>query len=264
MQDLDGRVAVVVGASGGLGRTIAIALARLGAELVITSRNSVHLDRTAALILEETGRTALVVSTDVTIAADVEALKEQTVARFGAATILVNAAGDFGPLDLVVDSDPEEWTRTLLVNTVAPYLTCRAFARGMIENGWGRIVNVSSAASLYPPISHNSAYATSKVALNRMTRCLAVELDGTGVTANVIHPGSLKTEMWSDIRRKVAALPTGETALAAWVELVERTGGDALSRAADVVVRLVSDEGREINGQFCWPEGALEEPVPSW
>jgi NAD(P)-dependent dehydrogenase (short-subunit alcohol dehydrogenase family) len=264
VQQLDGRVALVVGASRGLGRAIAAALAGLGADLVLTSRDAAELAATAALILEQTGRAAVVVPADSTVAGDVEELKRSALACFGPPAILVNAAGCFGPLDLVVDSDPEDWTRTLLVNTVAPYLTCRAFAGGMVESGWGRIVNVSSAASLYPPIAHNSAYATSKVALNQMTRCLAAELTGTGVTANVIHPGSLKTEMWADIRRKVAALPAGRTPLEGWVDRVEQTGGDPMSRAVDVVVRLVDDAASAINGQFCWPEDALEPPVPSW
>jgi NAD(P)-dependent dehydrogenase (short-subunit alcohol dehydrogenase family) len=74
----------------------------------------------------------------------------------------------------------------------------------MVDAGWGRIVNVSSAAALAPPGPLNSAYATSKVALNQLTRQLAAELVGTGVTANVIHPGEVKTEMWADIRDKAS------------------------------------------------------------
>lgn len=264
MQVLDGKVAVVVGASRGLGRAIAARLAELGADVVVASRDRDDLEATAAGLLEQTGRVALVVPVDATVRAGVDALRAQTVERFGSASILVNAAGIFGPLELIAHSDPIEWTRTLQVNTVAPYLTCRAFVGDMIERGWGRIVNVSSAASLYPPIPHNSAYVTSKVALNQMTRCLAAELDGTGVTANVIHPGSLKTEMWSDIRHKIAALRISGTPLAEWVEFVESTGGDPMSRATDLVVRLVAEAAAPINGHFYWPDDTLEAPVSSW
>ena len=96
----------------------------------------------------------------------------------------------------------------------------------MIDAGWGRIVNVTSAASLHPPGPLNSAYATAKVALNQLTRHLAAEIAGTGVTANVIHPGDVKTDMWADIRDRVAVMgpeaeplsrsgPTGSTRPAA-------------------------------------------------
>ena len=90
-----------------------------------------------------------------------------------------------------------------MVNTAGAYLTCRAFVPGMLAAGWGRIVSLSSAASLGAPGLLDSAYSTSKAALNRLTRHLAAELEGTGVAAAVIHPGSVKTEMWADIRTKV-------------------------------------------------------------
>ena len=80
-----------------------------------------------------------------------------------------------------------------MINTVGSYLISRAFLSGMVGEGWGRIINLSSAASLGTPGPLTSAYATSKVALNQFTRHLASELDGTGVTANVVHPGDVKT-----------------------------------------------------------------------
>ena len=80
----------------------------------------------------------------------------------------------------------------MMVNMVSHYLTCRAFVGGMIDQGWGRIVNVTSANALHPPGPLHSAYATSKAALNHFTRHLAAEVKGTGVTANVIHPATSK------------------------------------------------------------------------
>lgn len=131
--------------------------------------------------------------------------------------------GDLGPIQRIAESDPAAWLQALLINTIAPYLVCRAFVGRMIAQGWGRIVNVSSAASLDPPGGLNSAYATSKVALNHFTRHLAAELSGSGVTANVIHPGDVKTEMWADIRKQVTAMGPEADGYRNWVQWVEET-----------------------------------------
>ncbi len=125
-------------------------------------------------------------------------------------TILVNAAGIFGPIARVVDGDPQAWLDTIAIDLGGPYLCSRAFLPGMLREGFGRIISLSSAASLHPPGGFNSAYGTAKVALNQFTRHLAAELEGTGVTANVIHPGDVKTEMWADIRDQVAGVPGRE------------------------------------------------------
>ena len=260
---LEGKVAVVTGASRGLGQAVAVALAKRGANVVIAARTLAGLEETAALIAGRTQQDALVVAADIGRVSDVEHLRDQTHRRFGDAAILVNAAGIYGPLGPLTESDPAEWIETLTINTVGPYLSCRFFVPAMVEARWGRVVNVSSAASLYPPTAFDSAYATSKTALNRLTRHLAAELEGTGVTANVLHPGSLKTEMWADIRAKLPPIHGRAEALRTWVEMVDRTGGDPLSGAVDLVLELL-DDSSTVNGQFCWPKNALEAPVASW
>jgi NAD(P)-dependent dehydrogenase (short-subunit alcohol dehydrogenase family) len=264
MTDLSGRVAVVVGASRGLGRDLACALAERGANIVLAGRTRASLDETLRLVSSGTGTAALVAPTDVSERGDVDRLRDLTERRFGRADVLINCAGVFGPLRRITQSDPDEWARTLSVNCVGPYLTCRAFAPGMIAGGWGRIVNISSAAPLYPPSAVDSAYATSKAALNRMTRHLAVELAGTGVTANVMHPGSLKTKMWADIESQILDAGDGVEPLREWVEMVEATGGDSTNHAIELVLALVSEEGAETNGRFCWPSGIAEAQLPSW
>jgi NAD(P)-dependent dehydrogenase (short-subunit alcohol dehydrogenase family) len=192
------------------------------------------------------------------------ALGERVRAEVGTPTILVNAAGVFGPIALIQDTDPHDWVRTVLVDGIAPYLTARTFLAGMLEAGWGRIVNVTSAASLHPPGPLNSAYATAKVALNQFTRHLAAEIAGSGVTANVIHPGDVRTDMWADIRDKVATLGPVAEGYASWVRWVDETGGDPPHKAVDLILRLTSDEGGAINGEFNWIDEPLQAPIPSW
>jgi NAD(P)-dependent dehydrogenase (short-subunit alcohol dehydrogenase family) len=184
--------------------------------------------------------------------------------QLGPPSILINAAGIFGPIAMIRDTDPRAWVQTVMIDGIAPYLTARQFAGGMVDAGWGRIVNVTSAASLHPPGPLNSAYGTAKVALNQLTRHLAAEIAGTGVTANVIHPGDVKTDMWKDIRDKVAKLGPEADGFKQWAAWVEETGGDPPEKAVQLVLRLTSDEGADINGQFCWVDDPLQAPIPSW
>lgn len=260
---IEGKVAVVTGASRGLGRNVALGLARQGARVALVARSAQGLREAEDAITRE-GGTALALPADVTSLDAVDKLKRTVVERLGRVDILVNAAGVFGPIQFIQDSDPRLWVETLMVNTVAPYLTCRAFASGMAQKHWGRIINFSSAASLHPPFPLNSAYATSKVALNQFTRTLAMELQGTGVTANVIHPGEVKTEMWADIRDQSAKLGPEGQGYRDWAEWVGRTGGDDPQKAVDLVLRLAGDEAASITGQFLWIEGGLQSPISSW
>lgn len=146
--DLTGRAAVVVGAGRGLGRDLSCALADRGANVVLAGRTLASLDETLGLLGSRTGTEALVTPTDVSDRRDVDRLRDLTERRFGRADVLINCAGVFGPLRRITQSDPDEWARTLAVNCVGPYLTGRAFAPGMIAGGWGRIVNIPSAAPL--------------------------------------------------------------------------------------------------------------------
>jgi NAD(P)-dependent dehydrogenase (short-subunit alcohol dehydrogenase family) len=263
MADEEGRIAVVTGGGRGLGRAVALALAERGARVVAVARSTGQLAETESLAVGSPG-SVTGIAADV---ADVEAvarLRVQVHERFGPPTILVNAAGVFGPIALIRDVDPQEWVRTVMVDAIAPFLTVNAFLSGMLEAGWGRIVNVTSAASLHPPGPLNSAYATGKVALNQLTRHLAAEVAGTGVTANVIHPGDVKTDMWADIRDKAAALGPIAEAYTAWVDWVAETGGDPPHKAVDLVLHLTSDAGGDTNGLFCWVDDPLQAPIPSW
>lgn len=257
------RVAVVTGAGRGLGRGVAVALAGRGHPVVGVARDPAQLAETVDIVRAAGGR---MVSrpTDVADPDAVESLAAFVREQFGPPSILVNAAGIFGPIAMIRDTDPRAWVQTVMIDGIAPYLTSRQFVGDMIDAGWGRIVNVTSAASLHPPGALNSAYATAKVALNQLTRHLAAEVAGTGVTANVIHPGDVKTDMWQDIRDRVAVMGPEAEPYRQWAAWVEETGGDPPSKAVDLVLRLTSDEGADVNGRFCWVDDPLQAPIPSW
>jgi NAD(P)-dependent dehydrogenase (short-subunit alcohol dehydrogenase family) len=262
---LAGKIAVVTGASRGVGRRIAVRLGAHGASVALIARSADGLRETAAEIAAHGSKT-LVLPADLSQPdyPPVESLKAQIVSGLGTPTILINAAGIFGPIALLKDADPAAWLETITINTLSPFLFCRAFVGGMIAAKWGRIVNVTSAAALHPPGPTNSAYGTSKVALNQMTRHLAAELEGTGVTANVIHPGDVKTEMWADIREKIKGMGAEADGYHQWVRWVEQTGGDDPEKSADLVLKLTRDSARHVTGQFLWIENGLQAPIPSW
>jgi NAD(P)-dependent dehydrogenase (short-subunit alcohol dehydrogenase family) len=168
--DLTGKVAVVTGAGRGLGRQAALHLAAHGVAVVVVARNADELRQTEQTI-QHAGGAAWAIPADVSQPEAVEEPKKDVEHLCGLVSILVNAAGTFGPIQRIKDSDANRWVGTFSVNLFGPYLTCRAFVGGMIRNRWGRIINFTSAAALHPPGPLNSAYATSKVALDQFARC---------------------------------------------------------------------------------------------
>lgn len=262
MNRLEGRHALVTGAGRGIGRAIAKGLAAEGALVTLVARSREPLHGLAAEI-QALGGHAVVAAADVSTPEGVASIAAPP--DWPPVGILVNAAGVFGPMRLVAESDTEEWLGTIRTNLFSTYLMCRRYVPGMVAQGWGRVLNVTSAASLHTPGPLNSAYGTSKVAINQLTRHLAAEVAGTGVTANVFHPGEIRTQMFEDIRRGVGQ--AGELAAGnydPWVQWVERTGGDDPRKAVDLVLRVATDERGTPNGEFLWIDDPLQEPIPTW
>jgi len=259
---LEGRHAVVTGAGRGIGRAIAAGLAEEGALVTLVARSREPLEDLASEIQTNGGQASVAVA-DVSTPAGVASIASPP--DWPPVGILVNAAGVFGPMQLIAESDVEQWLATIRTNQFSVYLMCRRFVPGMIDRGWGRVLNVTSAASLHSPGPLNSAYATSKVAINQFTRHLAAELKGTGVTANVFHPGDVRTQMFEDVRagvQQAGALAAGN--YAPWVQWVERTGGDPPRKAVDLVLRVATDERGTPNGEFLWIDEPLQAAIPSW
>ena len=254
------KLALVTGASRGIGRQIALGLADQGHKVIAVSRSA--LDTSGLSATQKSMITSI--TGDVSENSFVEKLQQQVAKEHGVVQILVNAAGVFGPIDLIQNTDHAEWVRTIIIDAIAPYYTVRSFLPGMLNGKWGRIINLTSAASLHPPGPLNSAYGTSKAALNQLTRHLAAEIAGSGVTANVIHPGDVRSDMWGDIKAKAEALGEVGKDYKAWVDWVDQTGGDDPKKAMDLVLKLVSAESDSVNGRFCWIDQPLQAPIPSW
>jgi NAD(P)-dependent dehydrogenase (short-subunit alcohol dehydrogenase family) len=262
-QELLGKIAVVTGAGRGLGQCVAQGLALRGAKVAVVARTQSQVAETAKRI-EADGGQAVGVSADISDVASVERLREDVHSKLGPATILINAAGVFGPIQHVAQSDPERWIETLMINTVGSYLTCRAFVPDMLAADWGRIVNFSSAATLHVPGPLNSAYGASKVALNQFTRHLAAELAGNNITANVIHPGEVKTAMWAAIREEANAQGDEAAGYQQWAASVGDSGGDDPAKALDLVLKIILDPDANHTGKFLWIENGLQTPIASW
>jgi len=258
---LRGRCCVVTGASGGVGAAIATALAGQGARVALLARSRARLQELAAR-LTASGATVLAVACDCSQPEQVEAARVEISRAWGEAAVLVNAAGTCGALATVAEGDPADWIGTLQTNLLGPYLMTRSWLPGMLRNGWGRIINLGSAASLHPPGALTSAYAVSKAALDRFTRQVACEILGSGVTINVIHPGEVQTEMWQAIHDQAAAAGPAAAGLRAWAALVAQTGGDPPEAAAALVLRIIGDA--RLQGRFLWIENGVQEPLPSW
>ena len=263
MQHLVGKVAVITGAGRGIGQRAAVRLARLKVRTALVSRTEMQLQETARLV-EEAGGTSLVVAADLSDVTSLQAIKASVIGELGRPDILINAAGMFGPIELVWKTDPPEWIKTQMINVVGAYLMCHAFVGDMLARGWGRVINVTSAAALHEPGPINSAYGTSKAALNHFTRHLAAEIAGSGVTANVIHPGDVQTDMWAEIRDAAESLGPEANRYREWARWVEQTGGDDPGKASDLIVALLSEKSASINGRFLWIQDGLQSPIPSW
>jgi len=188
---LEGRVAVVTGASRGIGESTARVFAASGADLVLIGRDEGRLNSVAEEI-RNAGRKALISITDVSVKSDVETMVETVAKQFGRADILVNNAGIRGESKLD-DMPEEEWNEVIAVNLTGTFLCCQALAPLMKQNGWGRIINVSSITGHTGGVAGTMPYSASKGGMFSLTKTLARDLAEFGITANTIAPGQIDT-----------------------------------------------------------------------
>ena len=195
---LQGQVALVTGGGRGIGAAAAELLAQVGASLVLTARSEEEIDAVAKHIRSNGGK-AIAVPCDVSDFGQIEEVIEAALTQYDRMDIMVNNAGLVWPLEDVADSDPDEWAYNIHVNLVGPYNMARNVLPVMIEQGYGRILNITSGAANAALIGA-SAYSAAKAGLDAFTRTLAAEVAGTGVIVNGLNPGMIDTEMQADVR----------------------------------------------------------------
>jgi NAD(P)-dependent dehydrogenase (short-subunit alcohol dehydrogenase family) len=249
---LAGRTALVTGASKGIGKGIALELARAGCDVAVTwYSDPAGADVTVANI-EALGRRAFAVRADVGRAADVKALFEEVLRRFDRLSIHVNNAGVqvFKPL---VELEEDEWDRVIDTNLKGCFLCTQYAARHMRERGGGRIINIGSGCNK-APFPGLSSYTASKGGIEMLTKVAAVELGADNITVNCVAPGAIEIER--------TRLETGDYH-ATWGSLapLRRTGTP--EDVAHTVAFLASDKAAFITGQTIWVDGGLFTK-PQW
>jgi 3-oxoacyl-[acyl-carrier protein] reductase len=237
---LDGKVAIVTGASRGIGRAIAERFALEGARIAAIYVHGAAGAKEVVDGIVGRGGEAFAIQADVSKSSEVDALVRETLDRFGRVDILVNNAGVMFTKG-VLETTEDEWDQTIDVNLKGPYLCSKAVAPIMIEQGAGTIINMSSNSGLYHPSAMRfTEYVVSKAGLNGLTKAMALAL-GPQIRINAICPGWIRTDMLETVDPEVHQRILEETALARW-----GTPGDIASAA----VYLASDDASFVTGEL--------------
>ena len=210
MNTLSGRVALVTGASRGIGKAIAIALAEAGADVVVNYRVQAEAAKAVCKQIRAVGRKCIVVQADVSVSADVERLVKTAENELGPVGILVNNAGiaKILPADQVTE---EIWNEFLRVNLTSVFLVTQRVLPGMRAARWGRIINLSSVAAQYGGVI-GPHYAATKAGILGLTRSYASQFAKEGITANAIAPALIETDMIAGLPKDIASrIPVGTT-----------------------------------------------------
>jgi NAD(P)-dependent dehydrogenase (short-subunit alcohol dehydrogenase family) len=245
--ELNGKTAVVIGGTSGIGRAIAHGLADAGANVVASSRRSEEVEKTAGEI-EEKGRKSLRITSDVADKATLQNLLDQCVSEFGKVDILVNSAG-VTKRTPTLDLPEDEWNWIMETNLTGTLRACQVFGKQMVENGYGRIINIAS-LSTFVALYEVAAYAASKAAVASLTKSLAIEWSQHGVNVNAIAPGVFKTALNTQL---LESTERGK-------EFLTRTPMKRFGKVeelAGAAVFLASDAASFVNGEVLVVDGGF-------
>lgn len=245
--DLNGKAAVVIGGTSGIGRAIAHGLAEAGADVVPSARRSEQVDATAAEI-EARGKKTLRITSDVGDRSSLENLLQESIKAFGKVDILVNCAGRTKRAP-TVDFPEEDWNAIIETNLTGTLRACQVFGRHMLERGYGRIVNIAS-LSTFVALYEVAAYSASKAAVASLTKSLAVEWASRGVCVNAIAPGVFRTAL---NQKLLDETQRGQEFLLRTP--MKRFGN--VEELAGAAIFLSSDAARFVNGEILVVDGGF-------
>lgn len=246
MTDLSGRVALVTGASRGIGRAIALGLADAGAAVAVNYRTRADAAEEVVAAIHDGGGRATAIRADVTDFDAVQAMVGHVAEELGGPDILVNNAGVIGDAYLMM-LKPESWREVIAVSLDGAFHCTKAAIRQMMRGRWGRIVNVSSDAGLMGDVMRGH-YAAAKAGLLGLTKTTARELAGQGITCNAIAPGIIETDLTAGMDEKRAE---------AMLSMIPLRRFGAPEEVAPVVVWLCSEAARYVTGQTVCVDGGL-------
>ncbi|MHA6670137.1 SDR family NAD(P)-dependent oxidoreductase [Homoserinimonas sp. A447] len=234
MSRLENKVAIVTGAGSGMGESHARVLAEHGARVVLTDVNA----EAGQKVADEIGESALFIKHDVTNFDAWADVVKQANDKFGPVNVLVNNAGLSGPMAKIEDLSLEDYDRTVAVDQHGVFYGIKAVLPGMLENGGGSIINISSVAGFVYQAT-NAAYAAAKFAVRGLTKAVAIEYADKGIRANSVHPGAVWTPL-------LAGVPKEDVDAFAQTIPVKRMAD--VREISDLIVFLASDESTYITG----------------
>lgn len=250
--------AIVTGATGTVGRQCAEALGAAGLGVVVTGRDAGTAERIASELVGG-GGTAVAKVLDLSAPDTIEPSLAPLAERGIVLTVVVNAAGEFGPLGPALSIPPADWDRLIAINLTSVIRLAEAVVPAMVAAGGGRrFIHVSTAAALAPPGPGNAPYSVTKAAANRFLGHLAADLVDTAVTVHALHPGEIRSSMWQHIKDSSVGV-SGLESYADWA-LTTEAAADPVERVGECVVGLLDDTAaRRAHGMFLWAQRPGEQ-----